>query len=66
MATNATNTHTPGWIARVIHWLFPSRRQVAISLAAHGVLAVLGLPLWIHLALGAVFHMAVHLVGRLR
>jgi hypothetical protein len=65
MATNATNP-TPGRTARFIHWLFPSRPQVAISLAADVSLAILGLPLWLHLALGLVLHLALHLVWRLR
>lgn len=64
MATNAT-TPTLGRMARVTHWLFPSRRLVAISLAADTGLAVLGLPLWMHLVLGAMLHLTVHLVGRL-
>jgi hypothetical protein len=64
MASNAT-TARPGRAAQVIHFLFPSRRQVAISLASDIGLAVLGLPLWMHLALGVVLHSAIHLVGRL-
>jgi hypothetical protein len=61
MATNATKP-TPGRMARAIHWFFPSRRQVAISLAADAVLAVLGLPLWMHLALGLLIHLVVALL----
>ena len=64
MATNATNT--PGRTARVIHWLFPSRKQVAVSLAADAALSALRLPLWVHLTLGVVLHLTFHLVGRLR
>lgn len=63
MATNATNL-TPGRTGRVIHWLFPSRRQVAVGVAAELGLAILGLPLWVHLALGAALHVVIHLVGR--
>jgi len=47
MASNATN-RTPGRMAQVIHWLLPSRRQVAVGLVAHVGLAILGLPLWVH------------------
>ena len=65
MASNAATT-TPGRMARVSHWLFPSRKQVAIGLAADAGLAALGLPLWLHLALGVALHLAFHLVGRLR
>ena len=65
MASNAATT-TPGRMARVIHWLFPSRKQVAISLVADVGLAILGLPLWMHLALGAMIHFALQRVGRLR
>ena len=64
MASNAATT-THSRMARVIHWLFPSRRQVAISVAVDAGLAVLGLPLWMHLAIGVVLHAIVHLVGRL-
>ena len=63
MASNAATT-TTGRMARVIHWLFPSRTQVAISLGTDAVLAVLGLPLWMHLALGIVLHVALHIVPR--
>ena len=63
MAPNATNP-TPGRMARVIHWLFPSRRQVAISLVADLGLTALGLPLWMHLALSVTLHAAVHMAGR--
>ena len=65
MASHATTT-TSGRMARVIHWVFPSRKQVAISLAADAALAALGLPLWMHLALGVALHLTFHLVGRLR
>jgi hypothetical protein len=65
MATNATNP-TPGRMARVIRWLFPSRRQVAFSLAADVGFVALGLPLWMHLAIGLVLHLALHLAWRLR
>jgi hypothetical protein len=65
MASNAATT-TPGRTARVIHWLFPSRKQVAVSLAADVGLAVLGLPLWMHLALGVALHLTFHLVARRR
>jgi len=61
MATNATNP-TPGRTARVIHWLFLSRRQTAITLAADAGLALLVVPLWAHVALGAVLHLTIHLV----
>jgi hypothetical protein len=57
MATNATNP-TRDRMPAVIHWLIPSRRQVAISVPADVVLAVLGLPLWVHLILGVVIHLA--------
>jgi len=57
MASNAATT-TPGRMARVIHWLFPSRRHVAITPAADTALTLLGLPLWMHLALTVVFHVA--------
>ena len=63
MASNAATT-TTGRMARVIHWLFPSRREVAISLAVDAVVTILGLPLWMHLALGLMLHAAVRLVGR--
>ncbi len=63
MATNATNP-TPGRTARIIHWLIPSRRQVAIGLAADVALLTLGLPLWIHLAAAVVIHLALHALGR--
>ena len=65
MAMNATNL-TPGRMARVVHWIFPSRNQIVISLAADTSLAVLGLPLWMHLALGVALHLTFYLVGRLR
>ena len=65
MASNAVNSR-PGRVAGAIHWLFPSRPQVAISLAADLGLVVLALPLWMHLALGLVLHLAIHLVWRLR
>jgi hypothetical protein len=65
MATNATNP-TRRRTARVIHWIFPSRQQVAISLTAEVGLTALGFRLWMHLALGMVLHLAIHLVGRLR
>jgi hypothetical protein len=64
MATNAT-TPTRGRTARVTHWIVPSRRQVAIGLAVDAGLTVLGLPLWVHLILGVVLHLMIHLVGRL-
>ena len=63
MASNAATT-TPGRMARVFHWLFPSRKQVAVSLATDVGLALLGLPLWMHLAVGAVLHLAFRLVKR--
>ena len=50
-------------MAGVIHWLFPSRRHVAIGLAAELGLVGLGLPLWIHLTLGVLLHLAVPLVA---
>jgi hypothetical protein len=56
MPSNAT-TPTPGPMARVIHWLFASRRHVAISLAADAGLAIFGLPLRIHLAAGVLIHL---------
>jgi len=65
MASNAATT-TTGRMARVIHWLFPSRKQIAMSLTADAALAALGLPLWMHLALGVALHLTFHLVGRLR
>ena len=65
MASNAATT-TAGRMARIIHWLFPSRKQVAISFTADAVLAVLGFPLWMHLTLGVALHLTLHLVGRLR
>ena len=65
MASNAT-TPRPGRAARIIHWLVPSRQQIAVGLAADAALAALGLPLWIHLALTVVFQLTIHLVGRLR
>lgn len=57
----ASNASTPrfGHVARVIHWLIPSRRQVAISLASDVGLVALGLPLWAHLILALVIHLAV-------
>jgi hypothetical protein len=58
MASNTTNPR-PGRAGRVIHWFFPSRRQLAVSLAAEIGLASLGLPLWSHFILGLVIHLAV-------
>lgn len=65
MASNATNP-TSGRMARAIQWPFPSRRQVAVSLAADLGIAILGLPFWMHLALSVAVHTAAHLVGRHR
>ena len=65
MAPNATNP-TRGRTARVIHWLFPSRWEVAIGFAADLSLMALGLPPWLHLALSVVIHAAAHLVRRLK
>ena len=58
MASNAKNPR-PGRATRVIHWYFPSCRQLAISLAAEIGLSFLGLPLWAHLILGLAIHLAV-------
>jgi len=60
----ASKTSIPcsGRVARVVHWLFPFRRQVAIGLVTEVTLAILGIPLWLHLALGVLLHIAVHLL----
>ncbi len=58
MAPNAVNRR-PGHLARAIHWLFPSRTGLAISIAVEIGLTVCGLPLRVHLALGAVAHLLV-------
>jgi hypothetical protein len=63
MASNATNPR-PGRVVRVIHWLFPSRREVAIGLVVDLGLTALGLPLWLHVAVSVAVHAAVHVVGR--
>ena len=56
MAPNATN-HNPGRAASAIHWLFPSREHLAITIAIEMALTVLGVPLWAHLLLGALAHL---------
>jgi hypothetical protein len=39
--------------AQLRHWLYPSHRQVALIVRADP----LGLPLWVHLPLGLLFHL---------
>lgn len=58
MATNAVNRRS-GRVARAIHWLFPSREHLAITIAVEVALAASGLPLWAHLLLGVLLHLIV-------
>jgi hypothetical protein len=56
MASNAVN-HGPGRAARAIHWLFPSRQHLAITIAIEIGLTACGIPLWAHLLLGVLLHL---------
>jgi hypothetical protein len=56
MASNATNP-TPGRTAWAIHWLFPSQKHLAITIAVEMALSALGLPLWARLLLAAIAHL---------
>jgi len=65
MAPNATNP-TPGRAARTIHWLFPSRTHLAITIAVEMALSALGLPRWMHIAAAIVIHLVLQALGRFR
>ena len=64
MASNAT-IPTHGRMAQVIHWLFPSRQQLAISLGGETILELVGMPLCMHLALALMLHLAISMVRRM-
>jgi hypothetical protein len=60
MAPRATH-HAPGRFRRL---LVPTRRQLAVALAADCIAFAIGLPLPLHLAVGAVIHAAAALWDR--
>ena len=64
MATNATS-HFRGRMVRTFHWLFRSHRQFAMCLTGDVLLALLVLPLWVHIVLAVSSHLSGHLIGRI-
>ena len=54
---DGANRH-PRRTASAIHWLFPSREHLTITIAVEMALTAVGLPPWAHLLLGALVHHA--------
>lgn len=61
MAPNATNRN-PGRMARVIHLMVPFRREAILIITAEVTLALAGIPLGAHLALGALLHILIEVL----
>ncbi len=50
IASKATNHPAGRRLTRVFHWLFPSYRSLAMTVAVEVCLTLVGLPAWAHLA----------------